>query len=271
MSKFEDKFACTKPIIGMVHLPPLPGSPMYNTSFSWKNIIEFALEDACCLIEGGVDGIQVENQFDYPYLLPEDIGPETVAFITAVACTIRQEFPTIPLGIHIMLNGCIHALAAAKAANADWIRAYNVANAYISNSGYISASGPGLMRFRNEIDAKNIMVLGDFQVKHGSHALTADRSLEEKAHDVEVSLADAVIITGTATGIAPNVDLLKLIRNYISIPILIGSGLSIDNLGQIWPYADGAIIGSSLKKQCQLSSPVDIKSVREFVEMAHSF
>ena len=270
MNKFKNKFPRMKPVIGMVHLPPLPGAPMYDPKFSWNSIIEFALEDAFCLIEGGVDGIQVENQFDNPYLLPENIGPETVAFVTSVSCAIRQKFPTIPLGVHIMLNGCIHSLAVAKAANADWIRAYNVANVYISNSGYISASGPELMRYRNAIDAKNIMVFGDFQVKHGSHAITADRSIEEKAHDAENSLTDAVIITGAATGVAPDAELLKRIKKHVSVPILIGSGLSIDNLGELLPFADGAIVGSTFKEKCKINLPVDFNSVSNFVKLAHS-
>lgn len=268
MNNFLDFFKGKKPLIGMVHIPPLPGSPLYDPAMTWNEIIDFALNDAQSLIEGGVDGIQIENQFDNPYHLPEKIGPETVAFVTAVACKVRNKYPDFPLGIHILLNGCIQALSVAKAANANWIRAYNLANAYISNSGYIGAAAPDLMRFRNTIHANKIMILGDFQVKHGSHAITADRSIEEKAHDVENSLGDAAIITGNATGSPPDIPTLIKVKNKISIPVLIGSGLSHKNIKEMWPHADGAIIGTSFKQDNILSNPVDIHAVRKLVELA---
>jgi membrane complex biogenesis BtpA family protein len=270
MNQFSKIFKDKKPIIGMVHIPPLPGAPLFNPPMTWDEIIKFTLLDAQALIEGGVDGIQIENQFDIPYNLSKNIGAETTAFMTAITCNIRFIYPEFPLGIHILLNGCIQALSVAKAAHADWIRAYNVANAYISNSGYIGASGPALMRFRNTINANNVMIFGDFQVKHGSHAITADRSIEDKAHDIETSLCDAAIVTGNATGSPPDISTLKKIREKISIPMLIGSGLSQKNIRKILPFADGAIVGTSLKKDGVISEHIDIQSVRELTKLAKS-
>jgi hypothetical protein len=243
---------------------------LYNPSTSWEDIRKFALNDAKALIEGGVDGIQVENQFDIPFQLPDSLGIETVAFITAIACEIRNKYPVFPIGVHILLNCDLQALAAAKASGANWIRVFNLANAYISNSGYISASGPELMRFRNTIHANDILIFGDFQVKHGSHAITADRSILEKAQDIETSLGDAVIITGTATGTPPDSESILSIKGKLSIPVLVGSGLSIKNLQYIWPHVDGALIGTSFKKDNRLSAPVDINAVRRFVDQANS-
>lgn len=266
--QFRKIFSNTKPIIGMVHIPPLPGSPLFNSNYTWNDIIDFTLHDAQCLIEGGVDGIQIENQFDIPYNLPKNIGPETIAFMTTIACRIRFKYPDFPMGVHILLNGCIKAMSVAKATNANWIRAYNIANAYISTSGYIGAAGAQLMRFRNNIKANNVMVFGDFQVKHGSHTITSDRSIENKAYDIETSLCDAAIITGNATGISPNISILKKIKNNISIPLLIGSGLSDENINELWPFADGAIVGTSIKKNKILNEHVDINSVQRLVKTA---
>ena len=104
----------------MVHLKALPGSP--GCKDSWEEILEAALADAEALCDGKVDGLQIENQFDWPFLLPEQIGAETTAFLTAAGCAVRREHPEVPLGINIHLNGGIQAVAAAKACGADWVR-----------------------------------------------------------------------------------------------------------------------------------------------------
>ena len=269
-NNFKSLFRNKKPIIGMVHLPPLPGAPLYNHAMSWEKIKEFALNDAQSLIDGGVDGIQIENQFDIPYLLSDTLGAETVAFVTAITSEIRNKYPTFPLGVHIMLNCSKQSLAAAKASGANWIRVYNMSNAYISNSGYVSASAPELLRYRNTIDANEILIFGDFQVKHGSHAITSDRSLVEKAHDIEASLGDGVIITGSATGSPPDKESILSIKEKLTKPILVGSGLSVNNIYEIWPLINGAIIGTSFKKNNILNEAVDIDAVRSFVAIANS-
>ena len=262
---FRDIWPERKPVIGMVHLKALPGSPKYSCDLD--SIYDFALRDAEALAEGGIDAIQVENQFDTPYYLGKDIGPETVAFITAAAVKIKERFPKIPLGINVHLNGSIQAMSIAKATGAQFIRVFNLMNAYISNSGYCGAAAPELMRFRNNIDAGDILIMGDFQVKHGSHAITADRSLREKAHDIEVSGAEAAILTGSATGIAPNPDMVNEVKGAVKIPLLIGSGLNAKNIDKLWPLVDGAIIGSGFKEGNVLSNPVSKDLVSEFIRL----
>lgn len=135
---FKEVFHGRKPIIGMVHLKALPGSPAYRGN--WKEILEAALKDAEALYKGGVDGIQLENQFDKPFLKTEQIGPETTAFLTAAGCAVKDRYPEMPIGINIHLNGGIHAMAAAKACGAQWIRVFHLANGYISNSGYVDGA-----------------------------------------------------------------------------------------------------------------------------------
>ncbi|MDY2720598.1 MAG: BtpA/SgcQ family protein [Candidatus Faecousia sp.] len=262
---FTQLWGGKKPVIGMVHLKALPGSPRYEGRL--EDIYEFALRDAEALAEGGVDAIQIENQFDTPYRLGDEIGAETVAFLTAAAVRIKTRFPQVPLGINVHLNGAVQAMAIAKAVGADFIRCFNLMNAYISNSGYVGAAAPELMRYRAAIDAKEVMVFGDFQVKHGSHAITADRSLQEKAHDIQVSGADAAILTGSATGVAPDEKMIREIKQSLSIPLLIGSGLNAKNAAVLWQYADGAIIGSGFKKGGDLSAPVDRELVKAFMAL----
>lgn len=199
-------------------------------------------------------------------IIGDGIGSETVAFLTAAAEKIKTAFPEIPMGIHVLLNGGKQSLAIAKAANAQFIRCYNLMNSYIANSGYVTAAAPELMRYRKNIGAEDIMIFGDFQVKHGSHEMTADRTLAEKAHDVQTSGAEAAILTGTATGVAPDEGGIADIKKHLNIPLIIGSGLNIKNIDSIWPYADGAIIGSGFKKDGILSAPVDRDRVTEFMK-----
>lgn len=260
---FHEFWGDKKPVIGMVHLKALPGSP--RAALPLEQIYDLALRDAEALIEGGADAVQVENQFDTPYRLGADLGPETSAFLAVAAERIKTRFPEIPLGVTVHLNGGVQAMAVAKAVGADFIRCFNLMNAYISNSGFVGAAAPELMRYRRQLDAERIMVFGDFQVKHGSHAITADRSLREKAHDITVSGAEAAILTGTATGVAPDAALLNEVSKNLPIPVLIGSGLNVNNAAALWPFAGGAIIGSGFKPGGDLDAPVDPALVRAFM------
>ncbi|NMA06112.1 MAG: BtpA/SgcQ family protein [Ruminococcaceae bacterium] len=263
-SKFETLFGNRKPVIGMIHLKALPGSPGHAEKLD--KIFDSALRDADSLVEGGVSAIQVENQFDTPYFLPDDIGPETVAFITVIADRIKKNYPDTPLGINVHLNGAKQAIAIAKATGAEFIRCFNLMNAYISASGYIGASAPELMRYKKSIAAEDIMVFGDFQVKHGSHSITIDRTLEEKAHDIQIAKADAAILTGVSTGVAPDAENVTRVKKSISIPLLVGSGITKRNSTELWPLIDGAIIGSGFKPNGDLTAPIDKDLVKEFVK-----
>jgi len=263
--KFTDVFKTTKPILGMVHLKPLPGTPLYDSAGGMQKIVDEALADAGRLVKGGIDGIQVENQWDRPFQKGGDLGPETVACIAAAAARLRLEFD-VPVGVTVHLNGVKQALAAAVAADCQWVRAFELANAYVSNAGIIEAAGPEAMRYRSFLRAEHIMVFGDFHVKHGSHHLIEDRSILEQAEDVQTALGDGVIVTGIKTGTPPSRENVEPIRNAVSIPVLIGSGLSIDNLDELLPHVDGAVVGSAFKEEGRLANPVDAERVRAFME-----
>ncbi|OPL14066.1 MAG: hypothetical protein AVO34_06100 [Firmicutes bacterium ML8_F2] len=264
--KLKRVFTSEKPIIGMVHLQSLPGSPGYQADQGMKAIIAAAREDTLRMIEGGVDGIQIENQGDWPFLKPEEIGFETVAAVTSVVAHLRVQHD-LPMGINIHLNGVNQALAIAAATDCQWVRAFELANAYISSSGLIEAAGPKALRYRRLLQAENkILIFGDFHVKHGSHQLVADKSVVEQAGDVVAALADGIIVTGTRTGLAPNQEELSAIRKAVSVPLIIGSGLSLQNIEELLPLVDGAIVGSSFKVNGDLKNPVDCSLVKKFME-----
>lgn len=268
MKRFKELFDTEKPVIGMVHLLPLPGSPRYEAG-GMKRVFEWAEEEASILEEAGVDGLQIENIWDLPYLKPDRIGPETVAGIAAAASVVVRKVK-IPVGINCHINGVCQALAVATATGARWVRAFELANAYISNSGIIEAAGPEALRYRACLKADDIMIFGDFHVKHGSHHILSDRSLEEQAHDVENCGGDAVIVTGLKTGLAPTPEDIERIQKAVSVPVLIGSGLSSTNLDKLFPLSDGAIVGSGFKEGGNWRNRVDFKRAADFMKKIRS-
>jgi hypothetical protein len=257
-------FGVLKPIIGMVHLRPLPGSPFYSQG-EINNIIDIAVQEAKILEEAGVDGLQIENMWDHPYLKGDEIGHETTASLAVCAYAVIQSVK-IPVGINCHLNGSIQALAAGVSAGAMWIRVFAHANAYISNAGIVEASGPRALRYRHAIGGDHIIILGDVLVKHGSHFITSDRDIKEQAHDIELFKGDAVIITGGATGKKPEISEIEAVKSSVGIPVFVGSGITAANVETYFKVIDGAIVGSEFKKDGKWQNPVSLERAKSFMD-----
>lgn len=265
MNRLEKIFSESKPVIGMVHLRPLPGSPAYDPSvMDMKKILEIAVNEAKILESCGVDGVQVENMWDIPYLQGEKIGSDTVAAL-AIGVNEVKRAVQIPVGVECHMNGADHALACAVAASAKWVRVFEWCNAFISQSGYIEAIGGKLARDRSRLKAEEIAFLCDVNVKHGSHYIIHDRSVEEQAMDIEAQDGDAVIVTGFDTGMPPTAERVKACKERITLPVFLGSGISKENAGELLKYADGAIVGSYFKKEGNWKNTVDEKRTRDFM------
>lgn len=259
----DELFRVKIPIIGMVHLRPLPGSPGYSDG-TLESVIDSALLDAVRLRNGGVDGVIVENFMDVPFLKPSEIGFETVSGMSVIAREVRKE-TGLPTGISCLANGVLQALAIAQASAASFIRANQWANAYIADEGYIEAAAPEAMRYRKSIGAQNIRVLADVAVKHGSHFIVSDRTIEELSKDIEFFKADAVVVSGPRTGKETRLDEVQRVKSAVSIPVMVGSGLNPTNAKKLLRVADGGIVGTWLKKDGVVSSPVDEERVKQFM------
>ncbi|WP_158780393.1 BtpA/SgcQ family protein [Pantoea sp. BAV 3049] len=259
----ETLFQVKKPVIGVIHLQPLPGAPRYNGQ-PMREVYDAAVADALTLSRGGVDGIIIENASDLPFARPEHIGPETVAALTAACLAVRNAVDT-PIGITCVANGAIPALAIAKAVGARWVRVNQWANAYIANEGFINGPAPEAMRYRSMIDARDVAIFADVHVKFGAHAITADRSIPEQATDAEWFDADVLIATGTRTGNPTSTSEVDEVRNGTNLPVIVGSGLSPSQVPELFATADGAIIGQWLKQDGQWWKPVDPKRVEELM------
>ncbi|MBV8564120.1 MAG: BtpA/SgcQ family protein [Methylobacteriaceae bacterium] len=258
-----DLFQTWKVAIGMVHCPPLPGAPRYDGT-PIRTICDRALRDAEAYVKGGMDGLIVENHGDIPFLRPDDIGPETTAAMAVIADRVRTAF-AVPIGINILANAPLPALAVAKAAGASFIRVNQWVNAYVANEGLVEGNAARALRFRAAIGANEVRIFADSHVKHGAHAIVADRTVTELTRDLEFFDADVVIATGQRTGDAADIQELEEIGRATRLPVLVGSGVTIDNVPAILERADGVIIGSSLKVDGVWWEAVDRDRVTAFM------
>jgi len=256
-------FKNPKPIIAMIHLPPLPGAPRYS-GMAVEDIIQYALRDAEVLKSGEVDGLQVENIGDYPYLKPEEIGHETASILAVVSREVRKS-TGLPVGVCCLANGVIPAIAACVASGGKWVRAAEWANAYIADEGFVEAIAHRALRYRAGLRAYDVKVFADVQVKHGSHFIISDRPFEEQVADVEFFDADAVIVSGTRTGAETPLERVVKAKQSTYLPVLIGSGLNPSNAEKLLSVADGAIVGSYMRKDGKFWNPVELERVKSLM------
>jgi membrane complex biogenesis BtpA family protein len=253
-------------LIGVVHLLPLPASPDYSGGGT-EPIYARALADARAYADAGFDGLIVENHGDIPFSKPEDIGPETAAHMAVAAERVRGE-TSLPIGVNVLANAALHALAVASAAGARFVRVNQWANAYVANEGLIEGAAAKAMRYRSLLHAKDVKIFADAHVKHGAHAIVQDRPIAELVRDVEFFNADVVIFTGQRTGDAADFDYLNKIRAAASLPTLVGSGVDPGNIRDILTIVDGVIVASALKADGRWWNPVDDHRARRIVELA---
>lgn len=257
-------FGVSEPVIGTVHLLPLPGAPRYEGG-SMKEIGSRAVSDALAYVQGGVDALIVENEGDIPFLKPGEVGPETVAGLTAAALAVREAVD-VPLGINCLANAVTQSLAVARAVGGTFVRANQWANAYVANEGFVEGAAARALRFRSAIKGGEIKVLADVHVKHGSHAIVADRSIPEMTRDVEAFDADVLIATGHRTGDPTRVEEVAEIRKAAALEVIVGSGLTVENATELMRATDGAIVGSAMKHDGVWWNPVDQRRVRAIME-----
>jgi membrane complex biogenesis BtpA family protein len=249
--------------IGVVHCPPLPGAPRYAGG-SLESLCDVALADAEAYAEGGIDGLIVENHGDIPFLRPGDIGPETAAAMAVITDRIRRAV-AVPVGINVLANAAVCALAVAKAGGASFVRVNQWANAYVANEGIVEGEAAKALRFRAAIGAADVAIFADAHVKHGAHAIVADRSIAELTRDLEFFDADAVIATGQRTGDTATLEEVREIAGATRLPVLIGSGVTEANLEALLGVAAGVIVGSSLKEGGVWWNPVEKARVKGFM------
>ena len=265
-SAIREIFGTDKALIGMIHCQAFPGAPRYRSA-AMDTIYDTCMRDAEALVKGGMHGLIIENHGDIPFSKPEDIGHETAAFMSVVTDRIARAVG-VPLGINVLANAPIPAFAIAMAGGARFIRVNQWANAYVANEGFMEGRAAEAMRYRSLLRAEHIRVFADSHVKHGAHAITADRTIDELTRDLAFFDADVVIATGQRTGNSATIEEIEEIGAATHLPLLVGSGVTKDNIVEILKRTNGVIVASSLKEEGVWWNPVDPARVAAFVAAA---
>jgi membrane complex biogenesis BtpA family protein len=261
MSSPNPLFSSAKPVIAMIHLGALPGTPASKLSLA--EIEKQALREAIIFRAAGVHGLMLENMHDTPYLRGH-VGPEIVAAMAIIARAVKQA-SRLPCGVQLLAGANLDAMAVAHAAGLDFIRAEGFAFAHIADEGFIQSSAAELLRYRRAIGADRVQVWADVKKKHSSHAITADVDIGETAHAVEFMRGDAVIVTGAVTGAAPQSADVLTVKKKTQLLVYLGSGVTAANLKSFFTAADGFIVGSEFKRGGHWSRAVDAKRVAKFM------
>ena len=251
---------CRPGVIGMLHLAPLPGSPRWGGDLT--AVTDQALQDARALREGGVRALMLENFHDAPFY-PDSAPPVTVAALTAVAAAVRRECPDCALGINVLRNDAAAALGVAVAVGAAFIRVNVHTGAAVTDQGLLEGRAWQTLRQRREFGVP-MGILADVRVKHA--APLAPRPLVDEARDLRLrGLADALIVTGSATGAgADPAELAQLRAALPDCPLLVGSGVTAEDLERYLPAADGFIVGTAFKDGGDVAAPVSAGRVTAF-------
>jgi membrane complex biogenesis BtpA family protein len=254
-------FNKSKIIIGMVHFPALPGFILYDDKKGINWIVSRVRDDLHALQDGGIDAVLFCNENDRPYCLNADY-----ATVATMARTIGQLLDEIkvPFGIDVLWDPKA-ALAIAKATGAQFVREV-LTGTFVSDMGLWSPSVGEIYKYKKLIDGENIKVFFNICAEFASSL--DKRPIEEVAKSVVFSsLADAILISGPRTGVPPSIETLARVKETIGdIPVLVNTGVNIENVREFLAVADGAIVGTSLKRDGITWNPVDIERVRRFME-----
>lgn len=257
---FREVFTSNKPLIACLHLLPLPGSPLYGGSMA--EVYDRALQETDIFKKYAVDGLIIENFRDKPFY-PGRVPAETVAALSAVAREVMKR-AKIPVGINALRNDGESAVAIAVAVEAQFVRINVHMNAVVSEQGIIQGTSHLTLRLRAALKA-DVMIFADVGVKHA--APLADRGLAIETRDlVERGLADAIIVSGELTGTETKREDVEIVRGNTSLPLLIGSGATPENLNKVYSKIDGMIVGSYFKTDGKGNNFVEEKRVKSFIE-----
>jgi len=241
-----------KLLIGVIHLRPLPGSPRWHGDL--EAVIESAVRDAHAYERGGAHAVFIENFGDVPFT-KASVGPETVAAMAAAGRAVRAAV-SLPLGFNVLRNDARAGLALCAACGGCFIRVNVLSGAMLTDQGLLEGNAYETLRYRRQI-CPDVLIFADIHVKHA--VPLGDWPIGNSARDtLERGLADALIVSGQGTGLAADAADLERVREACGpARIFLGSGVTLENISNYVAWADGFIVGTSLKKAGKISNAVD--------------
>jgi membrane complex biogenesis BtpA family protein len=270
-----DLFNVIKPVIGMLHVPALPGSP--RNTLALNAIVDWVLRDAEALAAGGIDGMILENFGDVPFY-PGQVPPHTIAFLTVLGREVRQlgrlgrlgrRFDR-PLGINVLRNDAASAVAIAAAVGAEFIRVNIHTGARLTDQGLIEGMAHETLRYRKLLGC-DVKIFADVDVKHSAPLARRDLAVEVE-EVLSRGCADAIIITGVATGQQTAVEDLKIAKAAAGdAPVIAGSGVDAASLATVLEAADALIVGTAFKQDGIATNAVEAERVRTFMQAVANF
>jgi membrane complex biogenesis BtpA family protein len=261
MKALPKKFLAT-----MIAVLPLPGSPRYDGNDD--RIVRQALSDARHYSDAAVDALLLENSHDLPYIKPP-LPTRAIEVMTRVAGAVRNYFSG-PIGIQMLEAANETALDIAQRARLDFLRVESFVFGHVGGAGWIDGCAGKLLRRRKDLQCEHIRVFGDVKKKHCSHAATADLDIVDEVKQAEFFLVDGVIVTGPRTGEAPSPADLRKVKRAATVPVVIGSGMTAENIRQYYPLADGFIVGSTFREGGRYLAMLDPERLRKFMRAFHA-
>jgi membrane complex biogenesis BtpA family protein len=255
-----EKLTAPNTLLGVIHLPALPGAPRYEGSMS--AVLDGVARDADVLAQAGFDAVIVENFGDAPFFR-DRVPPETVAAM-ALCCDRARRASGLPIGVNVLRNDGRAALAVAAAAEASFIRVNVLVGARVADQGLIEGDAAGLLRMRAGLGLQHVKIVADVDVKHSS-PLGAASITDEAIEAVERSLADVVIVSGTRTGEEASRDIVLSVRSVVRVPVWVGSGVRADTVADWLTAARGVIVGSDLRANGRAGGPIAPDRARALV------
>lgn len=261
MKMFEKIEKGQKVLIGMIHCLPLPGTHGADTTID--QVIARAVSDAKILEQCGFDAVMVENEDSG---VASHMNKIQYAGMSMVAQAVRSAI-SIPMGL---CCGCLNyeeSMSICKVAGGDFFRAPIFVDTVMNYNGIIEPCSPQILAYRRQIGAEHVKILADIQVKY-YYMVNANISITQSAKWAAKQGADAVIVTGTASGVETPVDDLKQVKNSVSVPVAVGSGITVKNIAQQMETADILIIGTTLRKDGKMSNPIDPAKAQAIIAAA---
>lgn len=262
-ARFTDLFESQKPVIAMAHLPPLPGTPLYDEHSAVDGIVESVRVDVAHLLDAGVDAVMFCNEGDRPYTL--QAGPEGVAVLARVVTELAPK--DRPFGCDFLWDARA-ALAVAVATGASFIRGVTT-GVYESDMGLWNTNAADLLRERRRLGADRVHILMNITPEFASSL--GKRTVAQVARSAVVSsLADAILVSGPMAGAEPELSALREAKDAVGdeVPVLVNTGAKSVNIAEFLTVADGVIVGSDLKENGGTWNPIDRARAERFLEAA---
>ncbi len=262
-----------KALIGMIHLPALPGAAGFSlrgpvdTQDALGAIIDRAVREATNLQDAGFDAVVVENFGDAPFHATT-VEPHTIA---SMAQCVRALVGAcrVPVCVNVLRNDAIAALAVAATAGAQAIRINIHMGVSATDQGMIEGRAAETLQYRQRLGA-DVAIWADVHVKHAQPISQTDIALAAEEL-VDRGRADAVIVSGSTTGRSADLDELRRVKASVPrCPVFVGSGVTAQNVREYLESCDGVIVGSDLKPDGKASNPLDADRAKHFVKSARS-